>query len=72
MSIGTLLALLQNNVKRILAYSSIAHTGYLLVAFEASSAMASKAVAFYLFLSFCKPLPSLVQREPSFRSRVSP
>ena len=31
---GNLLALLQNNVKRILAYSSIAHTGYLLVAFQ--------------------------------------
>ena len=30
---GNLLALLQNNVKRILAYSSIAHLGYLLVAF---------------------------------------
>ena len=35
MLIGNLLALLQNNVKRILAYSSIAHMGYLLVAFEA-------------------------------------
>ena len=33
---GNLLALLQNNVKRILAYSSIAHFGYLLVAFLAS------------------------------------
>ncbi len=32
---GNLLALLQNNVKRILAYSSIAHLGYLLVAFLA-------------------------------------
>jgi NADH-quinone oxidoreductase subunit N len=33
---GNLLALLQTNVKRILAYSSIAHLGYLLVAFAAS------------------------------------
>ena len=33
---GNLLALLQNNVKRILAYSSIAHLGYLLVAFLAA------------------------------------
>src|SRR5579872_1454060 len=47
MLIGNLLALLQNNIKRILAYSSIAHMGYLLVAFEASSATASEAVAFY-------------------------
>jgi len=52
MFIGNLLALLQNNVKRILAYSSIAHMGYLLVAFEASSAMASEAVAFYLVAYF--------------------
>jgi NADH-quinone oxidoreductase subunit N len=33
MFLGNLLALMQNNVKRILAYSSIAHLGYLLVAF---------------------------------------
>ena len=52
MFIGNLLALLQNNVKRILAYSSIAHMGYLLVAFEASSTMASEAVAFYLVAYF--------------------
>ena len=52
MLIGNLLALLQNNVKRILAYASIAHMGYLLVAFEASSATASEAVAFYLVAYF--------------------
>jgi NADH-quinone oxidoreductase subunit N len=34
---GNLLAPLQNNVKRILAYSSIAHLGYLLVAFLAGA-----------------------------------
>ncbi len=32
MSLGNLLALLQNNVKRLLAYSSIAHAGYMLMA----------------------------------------
>ncbi len=52
MLVGNLLALLQNNVKRILAYSSIAHMGYLLVAFEASSTTASEAVAFYLVAYF--------------------
>ncbi|MGH9516416.1 MAG: NADH-quinone oxidoreductase subunit N [Terriglobales bacterium] len=52
MLIGNLLALLQNNVKRILAYSSIAHMGYLLVAFEANGATASEAVAFYLVAYF--------------------
>jgi len=52
MVIGNLLALLQNNVKRMLAYSSIAHMGYLLVAFEATSTAASEAVAFYLVAYF--------------------
>jgi NADH-quinone oxidoreductase subunit N len=45
---GNLLALLQNNVKRILAYSSIAHLGYLLVAFLAGGKFAVTAVTFYL------------------------
>src|SRR5271166_6335522 len=45
---GNLLALQQNNVKRILAYSSIAHFGYILVAFLAATTMAAGAVAFYL------------------------
>src|SRR5580692_8775748 len=48
MCAGNLLALRQTNVKRILAYSSIAHFGYILVAFLAGSAMATEAVAFYL------------------------
>jgi NADH-quinone oxidoreductase subunit N len=45
---GNLLALLQTNVKRILAYSSIAHFGYILVPFLASSSTAVEAVTFYL------------------------
>ncbi len=48
MLVGNLLALLQNNVKRILAYSSIAHMGYLLVALLASGALAVEAVSYYL------------------------
>jgi NADH-quinone oxidoreductase subunit N len=48
MCAGNLLALRQTNVKRILAYSSIAHFGYILVAFLAGSTMASEAVGFYL------------------------
>lgn len=43
MFVGNLLALLQNNVKRILAYSSIAHFGYLLVAFLASGSHTAPA-----------------------------
>ena len=46
--VGNLLALLQNNLKRILAYSSIAHLGYLLVAFLAGGALRIEAVTYYL------------------------
>ncbi len=45
---GNLLALLQDNVKRILAYSSIAHLGYVLVAFLAAGRTATVAVIFFL------------------------
>src|SRR5437016_7920504 len=38
---GNLGALVQNNVKRLLAYSSIAHAGYILVAFAAVTGMTS-------------------------------
>ncbi|MEO5788952.1 NADH-quinone oxidoreductase subunit N [Gelidibacter sp.] len=48
MVVGNLLALLQDNVKRMLAYSSIAHFGYLLVAIIAGGEMAVPAATFYL------------------------
>ena len=53
---GNLLALRQDNVKRILAYSSIAHLGYLLVAFLASGERAGVAVGFYLVAYFATSL----------------
>jgi len=56
MIVGNLLALLQHNVKRILAYSSIAHLGYVLVAFLAGGAMAAEAVTFYLVAYFVTTL----------------
>lgn len=49
---GNILALFQNNVKRLLAYSSIAHLGYLLVAFLSAGTFASSAVVFYLTAYF--------------------
>jgi NADH-quinone oxidoreductase subunit N len=52
MVVGNLLALLQRNVKRLLAYSSIAHLGYLLVAFLASGTLAATAITFYLVAYF--------------------
>ncbi|HEY6904550.1 MAG TPA: NADH-quinone oxidoreductase subunit N [Candidatus Acidoferrales bacterium] len=48
MFIGNLAALVQTNVKRMLAYSSIAHAGYILVAFAAGTAIGVAAVFFYL------------------------
>ena len=48
MCIGNFAALVQTNVKRMLAYSSIAHAGYILVAFTASTAAGIAAVLFYL------------------------
>lgn len=47
MTIGNLGALLQSDVKRMLAYSSIAHAGYLLVAFTAFGADGISAACFY-------------------------
>jgi NADH-quinone oxidoreductase subunit N len=52
MFVGNLLALGQNNVKRILAYSSIAHMGYILVAFLAGQELGVEAVSFYLVAYF--------------------
>lgn len=49
MVIGNLLALVQENVKRMLAYSSIAHAGYIMIGLAAGTAAAYNAVLFYLF-----------------------
>ncbi len=48
MSIGNILALRQSNVKRMLAYSSIAHAGYILVAMTAGGPQAVSSALFYL------------------------
>ena len=53
---GNLLALLQSNVKRILAYSSIAHIGYILTAYLAGGPLAVTAVTFYLIAYFVTSL----------------
>ena len=45
---GNLLALLQRNLKRLLAYSSISHLGYVLVALLAAPANGREAAAFYM------------------------
>jgi NADH-quinone oxidoreductase subunit N len=56
MFFGNLLALFQANVKRILAYSSISHLGYLLVTMLASGPLGPSAAAFYLTAYFITTL----------------
>ncbi|HXA49588.1 MAG TPA: NADH-quinone oxidoreductase subunit N [Candidatus Acidoferrum sp.] len=48
MCVGNFAALLQTNIKRMLAYSSIAHAGYVLVALTARNNDGTAAVMFYL------------------------
>jgi NADH-quinone oxidoreductase subunit N len=48
MLLGNLAALAQTSLKRLLAYSSIAHAGYLMTALVARPALASEAILFYL------------------------
>ncbi|MFN1834393.1 NADH-quinone oxidoreductase subunit N [Balneola sp. MJW-20] len=49
MIFGNIIAMVQDNVKRILAYSSIAHAGYALVGLAAGTAVGYNAVLYYLF-----------------------
>ena len=78
MLIGNLLALLQEDIKRLLAYSSIAHFGYLLVVLIAltGSEMASEAVTFYLAAYILTTLGAFtviarVSREDQQKSQIS-
>ena len=48
MTLGNLVALWQRNVKRLLAYSSIAHAGYMAMAFTVTNREAFEAVMIYL------------------------
>jgi len=48
MIVGNLMAIIQENVKRLLAYSSIGHAGYLLIGFVPGTSEGYSAVVFYL------------------------
>jgi NADH-quinone oxidoreductase subunit N len=48
LTIGNLAALVQRNVKRMLAYSSISHAGFMLIGIAANSALGGRAVFYYL------------------------
>lgn len=49
MILGNVIALVQDNMKRMLAYSSIAHAGYLMVGLAAGTPQGYNAVLYYLF-----------------------
>jgi NADH-quinone oxidoreductase subunit N len=50
MTVGNVVALAQQNFKRMLAYSSIAHVGYMLVGVVAGGALGNGSVLFYLLV----------------------
>lgn len=50
MAIGNFLALSQNNIKRMLAYSSIAHAGYMLMGIITATQEGLNGIVFYLFM----------------------
>jgi NADH-quinone oxidoreductase subunit N len=52
LAIGNLGALVQRNVKRMLAYSSVAHAGFLLIAVAANNELGGRALLFYL-IPYC-------------------
>ena len=76
MIVGNLVALAQKNIKRMLAYSSIAHAGYILVAIAIGTPAATSAFMFYLlaytlatfgaFGVIIALLPELVPAQPGW------
>lgn len=48
MTVGNVAALMQENIKRMLAFSGIAHAGYILVALIAGTELGSSSILFYL------------------------
>tara|TARA_B100000214_G_C23961734_1_gene625615 strand:- start:129 stop:1577 length:1449 start_codon:yes stop_codon:yes gene_type:complete len=50
MTVGNIIAIQQNNIKRMLAYSSIAHAGYMLLALPVMSGDSIYAIMIYMFM----------------------
>jgi NADH-quinone oxidoreductase subunit N len=48
MILGNIVAIAQSNIKRMLAYSSIAHAGYMLIGLAAGNTMGKSGILFYL------------------------
>jgi NADH-quinone oxidoreductase subunit N len=60
MTLGNLTALQQTNVKRLLAYSSIAHAGYTLMGLSANSELGTQAVMIYMLVYLVMNLGAFV------------
>jgi NADH-quinone oxidoreductase subunit N len=52
LAVGNLAALVQRNVKRLLAYSSVSHAGFMLIAIAAASPLGARALMYYL-IPYC-------------------
>ena len=61
MILGTVVGVAQTSVKRMLAYSSIAHAGYLLVGLVAASTAGKAAILFYL-VAYARDQPRRLRR----------
>lgn len=57
---GNVVALMQTNIKRLLAYSSIAHAGYIMIGFIVLNTAATQAVMFYLVMYILMQLGSFI------------
>jgi NADH-quinone oxidoreductase subunit N len=49
-TVGSISALFQKRLKRLIAYSTVAHTGFILLSFVSISANSIQALVFYLFV----------------------
>jgi NADH-quinone oxidoreductase subunit N len=59
MIVGNVVAIVQSNIKRLLAYSSIAHAGYLMLGLTAASLGATRGVSSVLFYTFAYTVTNL-------------
>ncbi len=76
MTVGNIVALKQTSLKRMLAYSSVAHTGYLLIGVTCGSEQGAAAVLFYLATYGAMNLAAfgimmLISRQGSGAERIS-
>lgn len=71
MILGNLAALVQDNIKRMLAYSSIAHAGYILVGMVAGREMGTAGMLYYLLAYTFTNIGRVRDRSPGWQKRRS-